>query len=121
MEFSYMEVSNEIARLGFTYASDEMFDESEITEAVASLPDYALSTVVATLKAKTATSATLQAFAKLADSLGATVTMAYEGLEITRDTSPAERRESALLNMRSAHNEANRRAARLSLERQALP
>jgi hypothetical protein len=87
---------------------------------VESLADYELSTTVASLKVKRVSAATLTAFAKLADTLGAPVTTdSYNGLEINRDTTPAERRETALQHLRAAHNEANREIARRELERQA--
>lgn len=117
-EFTYNEVSEEVKRLALPWAKDEDFTENEITDAVSSLNDWELSTVVANLKVKKVTADTLAAFAKLAATLGASVNTAYEGLEISRDTTPDERRASAVQSLRSKANERNREAARLSLERQ---
>ena len=114
-DFTYEEINAEVKRLGFTYPKNEDFTESEISEAILGLPDYHLTTEVATLKSKKVTGDTLAAFAKLASTLGASITTAYEGLSVVRDTSSAERRESALNALRAAVAEEHRRAARVSL------
>lgn len=114
-EFTYAEINAEVSRLGLEYAKDEDFTESEITETVANLQDYNLYTQVAKLNGKKFTAETLTAFAKLATTLGAPVSSEYEGLAINRDTTPTERRQSALANLRTKANESNREIAKQSL------
>lgn len=116
-EFTYAELSAESTRLGLTSAHDSDFTPDEIAEAVAGLADYHLTARIASLSGKTFTAATIGAFAKLAQELGANVTSAYEGLEISRDTTAEERRASALQNLKSRHSEANRKIAKTSLEK----
>lgn len=120
-DFTYREISDEMTRLGYTYPSDDDFSEAEITSAIASLGEHYLTAAVATLTLASIPADVLAAFSKLAGTLHGEITTTHDSLTVTRATTPAERRESALAHLKSARADDNREAARLSLANRREP
>jgi hypothetical protein len=115
-EFDYSEVSAEVKRLGYVYPSNEDFTDEQVAEAITKLQTYHLTTDVATLTGETFTPATLEAFAKLARTLGGNVTKDYRGFVLRRETTAEERRNSALDSLKLKVSEYQREEARKSLQ-----
>lgn len=100
-EPTYQQITEEMSRQGIQYPRPEEFSEAEISEAVNDLSDYHLTTDMASLSGKSFSADTLAAFAELANTLDAPVKADASGLKIVRDTTEAERHESAVSNLRS--------------------
>lgn len=121
VEFSYSEVSDEYKRLGYIYPKDDDFDEDQIQEAIAELQGYHLTEEVATLAGTEQSPEAIKKFAELAAVLKAKISVDYGSkLTIKRDTTPEQRRESAIAGLKSNLNEQFREAARRAL-RYKLP
>jgi hypothetical protein len=118
-EFDYAEVSKEVDRLGLAYPKDEDFTEDDITEAIGNLSEYHLRTDVATYSGKKFSPAQMKAFATFVATIGDNAEISvddYRGMKVLRDTSPIERREQALTNLKSAKREAHRQLANKRLQ-----
>ncbi len=114
-EPTYDEISAEYKRLGYSYPAETDFDPEEIQEAVNCLGSEYLTKDVAKLEGDVHTTAVLNAFTNLANTLGSPIRIQYNSLVISRETTAAERRESALSTLKYSLNAAHREVARGSL------
>lgn len=80
--------------------NDEMFSGEQITGALGELADYERNDEIVTLAAGTYEPVVLELFAKLARALGTKVGSKYGSFCIIREKPLAERRESAISNLR---------------------
>ena len=116
-EFTYKEVTDKYEQLGYTYPKEGDFTEEEIQEAVNDLSEYYLKEDVATLQGTNHSPVTVEAFSKLARTLGVPeITMTNDGMKLTRETSAQDRRKSAISNLASQRWTEHRAIAKRALE-----
>lgn len=101
-DFTYAEIDAEVKRLGFTYPKDAEFTEDEIREATANLPEYSLTNTVATLSIDKPSAAVVAAFARMAALIKGGELSVSNGMSVSLPTTDAQRRQSALYNLKSA-------------------
>lgn len=102
-KFTEAQVTERMKTMGIPtdYPSADSFLEAEIIAEVEKLGEYQLHEDVASLKQGEYSYTVLAAFANLAKALGSTVSTQYGEMKIRRDTTPAQRRQSAIANLQS--------------------
>lgn len=119
IEWSYDETSEELKRMGLPtgYPPESDFSEEDIQYGIESLDQYYLVKNVAEYMGEEFTAGQVKAWAAFVDTLGkdARIAVGGQGFKVTRDTTPAERRKSALSELAAKRLTANRKAAKTSL------
>jgi hypothetical protein len=121
IEWSYDETSAELDRMGLPkgYPPESDFSEEEIQQSIESLDHYYLVKSVAEYAGEEFTAGQVKSWAAFVDTLGkdARIAVTGQGFKVTRDTSPDERRRSALSELATKRMTANRNMAKYALTR----
>lgn len=121
IEWSYDEVSAELKRMYLPtgYPPESDFTEEDIQQGIEDLGHYYLVKNVAEYTGDEFTAGQVKAWATFVDTLGkdARIAVGGQGFKVTRDTTPAERRKSALSELATKRLTANQNMAKRELTR----